>query len=232
MVFVSTEYGQITFRFDSEGGTSPFILGESALLAFCIFAFGVIWYIVEQKRLSRKKVIVVEVRGLRDTSGTALHEAVPKKLQGRVEQMLIDLRQDIVDGDIVNPKASLDRLTSLPINLKYRENGFDRSDIAYVYGGLAPVPLTFLTGVLMDDENSVTVMDWDRHSGIWRTLNEDDDGKRFSSTGLDIVGTGATEVALVVSVSYNVDMSGVRQKVGNMPIVILTLDSGSPDCHP
>ena len=145
--------------------------------------------------------------------------------------MLIDLRQDIVDGDIVNPQASLDRLTSLPINLKYRENGFDRSDIAYVYGGLAPVPLTFLTGVLMDDENSVTVMDWDRHSGIWRTLNEDDDGKRFSSTGLDIVGTGATEVALVVSVSYNVDMSGVRQKVGNMPIVILTLDSGSPDCH-
>ena len=230
-VSIPTQHGPFSIRFDSEGGTPMLISYGLFALAIGLCIFGFLWYRADQRRLSRKKIIVVEARGLRDTSGTPLHEAVPEKLEGNRDQVLIDLRQRVKDGVIVEPSAALEKLASLPTDLERRENGLDRRDITYVYGGLAPVPLTFLTGVLMDDEGSVVVMDWDRHAENWRALDGDDDGQRFSVTGLDAVPANATDVALTISVSYSVDVPGVRQKVGGIPVVEMALASGSPDCH-
>lgn len=230
-VSIPTQHGPFSIRFDSEGGTPMLISYGLFALAIGLCIFGFIWFRADERRLARKKVIVVEARGLRDLSGTPLHEAVPEKLEGRRDPVLVDLRQRVKDGVIVDPRAAIDRLVSLPTDLERRESGLDRRDITYVYGGLAPVPLTFLTGVLMDDEGSVVVMDWDRHAENWRTLDGDDDGQRFSVTGIDTVPAGATDVALTVSVSYGVDLAGVRQKVGGIPVVEMALASGSPDCH-
>ena len=72
--------------------------------------------------------------------------------------MLVDLRQRVKDGEIVAPEAALEDLVSLPADLKRRENGYDRRDLTLVYGGLTPVPFTFLTGVLIDDEG--TPLSW------------------------------------------------------------------------
>lgn len=230
-VSIPTQHGPFSIRFDSEGGTPMLISYGLFALAIGLCIFGFIWFRADERRLARKKVIVVEARGLRDMSGTPLHEAVPEKLEGRRDPVLVDLRQRVKDGVIVDPRAAIDRLVSLPTDLERRESGLDRRDITYVYGGLVPVPLTFLTGVLMDDEGSVVVMDWDRHAENWRTLDGDDDGQRFSVTGIDTVPAGATDVALTVSVSYGVDLAGVRQKVGGIPVVEMALASGSPDCH-
>ena len=230
-VSIPTQHGPFSIRFDSEGGTPMLISYGLFALAIGLCIFGFIWFRADERRLARKKVIVVEARGLRDLSGTPLHEAVPEKLEGRRDPVLVDLRQRVKDGVIGDPRAAIDRLVSLPTDLERRESGLDRRDITYVYGGLAPVPLTFLTGVLMDDEGSVVVMDWDRHAENWRTLDGDDDGQRFSVTGIDTVPAGATDVALTVSVSYGVDLAGVRQKVGGIPVVEMALASGSPDCH-
>ncbi len=226
-----TQYGPFSIRFDGEGGTPALISYGLFALAILLCIFGFIWYKADQRRLSRKKVIVVEARGLRDTSGTPLHEAVPDSLEGHRDQVLIDLRQRVKDGVIVEPRAALEMLVSLPADIARRENGLDRRDITYVYGGLAPVPLTFLTGVLMDDEGAVAVMDWDRHAENWRWLDGEDDGQRFLLSDIDAVPAGAPDVALAVSVSYRVDLDGVRQKVGDIPLVEMALPSGSPDCH-
>jgi hypothetical protein len=227
--------GNLDLRFDCAGGTPQIVVYSAATLGVLLIALGAIWEIIryrdEQRRLARKKVIVVEARGLRDTTGTPLHEAVPEKLEGHRDQVLIDLRQRVKDGVIVEPRAALEKLTSLAADLERRENGLDRRDITYVYGGLAPVPLTFLTGVLMDDEGPVVVMDWDRHAENWRALDGDDDGQRFKVANLDVVPRGVTDVALAVSVSYGVDVDGVRHKVGGIPVVEMALASGSPDCH-
>lgn len=230
-VSIPTQYGPFSIRFDSEGGTPMLISYGLFALAVGLCIFGFIWYRADQRRLSRKKVIVIEARGLRDTSGTPLHEAVPEMLEGQRDQVLIDLRQRVKDGVIVEPRAALEKLVSLPTDIERRENGLDRRDITYVYGGLAPVPLTFLTGVLMDDEGAIVVMDWDRHIENWRALDGDDDGQRFSIIGLDAVSADATDVALTISVSYSVDVFGVRQKVGSIPVVEMALASGSPNCH-
>ena len=227
--------GRIDVSFDSSGGIPILLVYVTALIGLLLVLIGPIWgiicYIVEQRRLDRKKVVVIEVRGLRDTSGTPLIESIPSSLKGHRDPVLVDIRQGIKDGEIIRPEAALDKLFSLSDDLKRRESGLDRRDLTLVYGGLSPVPFTFLTGVLIDDEGATLIFDWDRHAQAWRQLDGADDGKRFRSVGLDNMPGGTREVALAVSVSYGVNTEDVHAKVGEIPIVTLDLEGGSPDCH-
>ena len=227
--------GRIDVGFDSAGGTPNVLVYAAGFIGAGLIGVGFIWAVVcyrtEQRRLARKKVVVLEARGLRDTGGAPLIEAVPPRLEGHRDQVLVDLRQGVKDGEIVAPEAVLENLISLPADLKRRENGFDRRDLTLAYGGLTPVPFTFLTGVLIDDEGVAFILDWDRYAEAWRELDGPDDGKRFQVTNLDNVPDGAKEVALAVSVSYGVIADDVRAQFGDMPIVKLDLEAGSPDCH-
>ena len=234
-VSFSFQDSRIDVGFDSTGGTPSMFVWASGFLGLTLICVGCAWeyfrYRAKQHRLTRKKIVVVEARGLRDASGTPLIEALPPRFEGQREQVLVDLRQRVKDGEVVAPEAVLENLISLPAELKRREDGFDRRDLSLVYGGLTPVPFAFLTGVLIDDEGAVFILDWDRHAEAWRELDSADDGKRFQATCLEDVPDGTEEVALAVSVSYRVNADDVRAQLGNMPVVELNLEDGSPDCH-
>ena len=227
--------GLLEIGFDSAGGTPMFVVYTTGVVALFLIGSGLIWefsrYRVELRRLARMKVVVVETRGLRDVSGMPLLEAIPSSLEGHRDHVLVDIRQHVKDGEIVVPEVALEDLVSLPSDLRRRANGCDRRDLTLVYGGLSPVPFTFLTGVLIDDESAVLILDWDRHAEVWRRLDESDDGKRFRSSGLDGVQRDTPEVALAVSVSYSVNTDDVRAKADEIPIVTLSLEGSSPDCH-
>ena len=228
--------GQVEVGLNSAGGTPAIIVYTAAAIGVALIAISLVWEIVryraEQRRLDRSKVIVVEARGLRDSSGAPLIDALPPRLEGHRDHVLVDLRQRVKDGEIVAPESALQDLESLTTDLKRRENGFDRRDLSIVYGGLTPVPFTFLTGVLMDDEGVIVILDWDRHIEAWRELDGADDGKRFQISWPSIaLQQGTNEIALTVSVSYEINADDIRTRVGDMPIVQLKLDDGSPDCH-
>jgi hypothetical protein len=227
--------GRLAFNVNAGEGTPGLIVYGVALLGGALMLAGLIWEIVrysaDQRRLSRKKVIVIEARGLRDGVGKALADAVPKNVEGHRDPVILDLRQGVADGQIVSPQAAIDKLISLPVDLARRETGLDRSDLLRIYGGLAPVPLTFLTGVLIDDEAPTLIFDWDRHQQKWRPLDAPDDQKRFGVDGIEKVAVGVEEVALLVSVSYQVDAVGVGKKLDGIAQVSLTLESGLPDSH-
>ncbi len=229
------EDGSARVIFYSSGSTPIVLVYLAGGLGFCLTVAGLIWefirYRTERKRLDRKRVIVIEARGLRDTSGTPLFNSIPKNLEGHRDSFLVDIRQRIKDGEITVPEAALEDVISLPSSLRQRENDLDRRDVTLVYGGLTPVPFTFLTGVLIDDEGMVFIFDWDRHAGSWRQLDDTDDGRRFKTTGLDNVLHGTQEIALAVSVSYGINLDDVCAKVGEIPVVALDLEGGSPDCH-
>ena len=228
--------GDIDVSFDSAGATPVVIVYATVFISLLIIVIGLAWEIArfraESRRTSRKKVIVIEARGLRDVGRSSLIDAVPPRLKGSRDYMLLDLRQRVRDGEIVAPEAALENLISMPADLKRREDGVDQRDLSIVYGGLTPVPFTFLTGVMIDDERAALILDWDRHAETWRELDGADDGNRFEIIGVGTVVPNVTEeVALVVSVSYKVIESDVRSLVGDMPLVDLALDGGSPDCH-
>lgn len=229
-----SDRGPITISVNNSGGVALVVSYTIGVVGLVLILFGGVleWvrYWREERRLDKKRVIALEVRGLRDTSGTPLSAAVPPTIEGRRESLLVDLRQ-IHDGVMVAPEAAIAELSTLPKELERRFAEGDRSDVTLVYGGLAPVPLTFLTGVLLDDEDAVTVMDWDRILERWRSIDAEDDGLRFEILGLKHVPVGTSRVALAVSVSYAVDVSGVAGAIPEMPMVEMRLREGTTDAH-
>ena len=208
------------------GGSSWGLVG--AAIAFLVWGIG--WFLHEAWRDRRRRVVVVELRGLRDTGGSSLADAVPRLIPGRREALLVDLTQG-GDGVIRDPSRGLARVSTLPVELSNREGGTDRRDFTVVFGALAPVPFTFLAGMLIDDESQVVVMDWDRFAERWRALDGADDGNRFQQTGLAAVASGVDEAVLAVSVSYQVDLEGISKKLPELPVVRLDLVGGAADGH-
>ena len=219
------------FRFNFTTGDTPTWLYAGVFGIVVLFVIIGLYLIISELRIERRKrVIAIELRGLRDTSGCPLVKAVPRTITGRREQLLLNLRQG-QDGNIGDPVAAVRRIEALPHDLASREQGVDRSDITYILGGLAPVPFSFLTGILTDDECAVTLMDWDRHTNQWMPLELADDGRRFTISGLGAIAAQTDAVAVAVSVSYAIDTPGVAQKYPGMPLVEMTLEDGNPDAH-
>ena len=219
---------------DETGGAPTVLIYAAALLGAIMMVSGLVcqfhrdWS--RQKLHVRKRVIVLEVRGLRDTGGSPLADAISPSAIGRRETLLVNLRQGVQDGGIVSPESAVQRLRSLPNQLAQLEGGRDRSDVTTVYGGLSPVPLTFLSGVQLDDEMPIIIYDWDRHAQEWRALDGEDDGARFRVAGIHDIPQGAQDVALAVSVSYAVRTEEIRHLLRDVPVVTLDLNGGV-DCH-
>ena len=75
------------------------------------------------------------------------------------------------------------------------------------------------------------MMDWDRQSQMWRTLDDEDDGKRFAITGMKEVGRTNSRAALAISASYDVLDADIRLVEPSAPIVRLDLANRSTASH-
>jgi hypothetical protein len=229
-VTIPTSQGPFIFSWDSAGNTGALSWGVF-VIASLIVLLGAFLIIRDIRQESRKKVIVIEARGLRDWQGQPLASAAPSSIPGRREQVIVDLRQGIVDGQIVSPDTAVRRLASLPDDISRRCDGLDRMDISFVLGGLAPVPFLFLLGVIVDDESRTFIMDWDRTQHAWRALTDEDDGNRFIVTGLDAANSAMKRVALCVSASYDVLEADVRIVEAGVPIIKLELEGRNTSSH-
>lgn len=225
-----TKDGPFVFSWDTSGGPAVISYGIFAV-AVAMIVGGALLVIREVRRENREKIVVIEARGLRNWQGDPLEKAVPISLRGRRDALIVDVRQGLVDGQIVSPERALQKLTGVPDDIARRTDGLDRADVSFALGGLAPVPLLFLLGVIVDDEHRTLFMDWDRKAHVWRPLDEDDDGRRFDVTGLGAVGTGTARVALCVSASYDVLDADVRLVEPTAPIVRLELQDRSTASH-
>lgn len=227
---IPTKNGPFIFSWDTSGGSAALSWGVF-IVATAIVATGLMLIVRDVRRENREKVIVIEARGLRDWQGEPLEKAVPISLKGRRDPMVVDVRQGVIDGQIVSPERALQKLSGLPDDIARQTNGRDRADISFVLGGLAPVPFLFLLGVIVDDEHSMMIMDWDRDKRIWRPLDEEDDDQQFDIVGLNALVSGPTRVALCVSASYDVLDVDVRLVEPSAPIVRMDLQGRSTASH-
>jgi hypothetical protein len=219
-VIAPTSSGAFQLSFDMNQGTPAYLIIVGLIVFVILFVVGIILLINEERRLGKKRAVAVELRGLRDTTGDPLKDKIPHNIPGRREQILVNIRRS--DGHILDLEEALQQVVHLPTSIAHFNEGADRSDIAYVAGGLAPVPFSFLLGVLLDDEGKVTLMDWDRIGEYWRSLDSQDDGDRFSITGMEQIGQ-AEEIVVSISVSYQTNMPAITQAFIGQPIVSLTL---------
>jgi len=204
-----------------QGGAPGQVVTVICLALMVVAVIWAIWrYKLERSDTARKKVFVIEGRGLRDDDGAPLKNAVPSSVEGARIDYLMDLRQRR-DGAIIEPEMLLEPVSAMKTWLHQAQRAIDRSDLTTVYGGLTAVPLTFLTGVLLDDEGDIVVMDWDRSAGRWRLLDGEDDGQRFQIAGIE-GAIGAQEVVLAISASYAVRSDDLATAF-SLPVVRMNL---------
>lgn len=227
-IIVPAPSGPFFLSLDINQGTPAYLILVSLIIVVLLIFAGIVLLSFEERRLIRKRAVAIELRGLRDTSGSPLKERIPRNIPGRREQILVNIRRS--DGRILDPEEALQQVINLPTSISHFEAGCDRSDITFVAGGLAPVPFSFLMGIQLDDEGPVTLMDWDRNGNFWRSLDGQDDGDRFSVSGMEQVEQ-AHEIVLSVSVSYPTNISGIGQTFPGQPVVAMTLPNLSTDSH-
>lgn len=228
-VGIPTENGKIDISFNSGAGVPAIVLALVLTLGSLMIVGGAAWIIFDLRSEGRKQVLAIELRGLRDTSGQPLSAAVPPWIAGRRVPLVLDIRQG-GDGTLSLPEQALAKIESLPHMIHQSVAGRDRRDSNLVAGGMAAVPFAFLMGVLLDDEDRVTLLDWDRAREDWRTLDELDDGERLVLTGMETVGD-AREVVVAVSISYPEDRAAIAHRFPGLPVVRLGLPAPAVDHH-
>lgn len=232
---VSYQRGGASFHFEVDSADAG--IASLSILSFCValclIVIGV-WrewlaYKHETARIAKRRVIIIEQRGLRDTTDSPLINYIPDSFQGQRVQLLNDIRERIQDGKVSAPEVALEKICFIKRELESRIGRTDLSDIDIIYGGLFPVPFTFLTGMILDDENKIVAFDWDRIEESWRPLDAEDDGDRFIA---DYDSTHIKdEIVIAISISYRVDLENIKLSFPEKPVLHLHLAELSNNNH-
>lgn len=218
--------GARELRLEAGAGVAEAIsMGGASIGAILLFVgLSLVWrdWRKEYEAQQRRRVLVVEQRGLLARHSAPLAEAVPSSLVGKRESLVLDHTAHLRDGVVVDRGAAFMEARQIRRDVSARLRDVAPGDATIVYGGVSPVPLTFLVGALLDDESAVCIWDWDRFRGGWREPDEADDGDRMSSPCLDAV-VGANEALLVVSVSYAVDEAAAHALYPDLPVISMRL---------
>lgn len=221
----------LVFGYQSSS-TAQLILNLGFVIGILLTFLGAVWeyqrYREENKRNDKKKTIVIEQRGLVDTSDSPLNEFIKNKCDWQVDSLVQDIRERVTENVISRPDLALAKVNNLKVSLSEKTAQSAASDISIVYGGVFPVPFTFYTGYLLDDESRVTQYDWDRDIGDWRVLDEDDDGEQFK---IEQPSASGKSVVLAVSVSYPVDRQSIATVFAGLPVHYLSLPTLNRNNH-
>ena len=195
-------------------------LGAGALLIAVGSYFA--WITFQEQR--RKLLIALELRGLSQTADSPLQSAIPSLALGRRETIFIDVRQ-LIQGTTAQKQEAVSHVNLIPIRLKQLKDGRDREDLSVYAGGLAPVPLLFLTGNLLAAESKIHWLDWNRKTSKWASPDEGVDLTDSLPINYEPV---YQDVTLAFSVSYPIDRSELETAFPETNIVELKIESPAP----
>lgn len=219
------------FEFSTGQGLTGHLLSSVTCLMCATWFAGLVMVVMTYRREWRdgdmRRVMVVELRGLVDTSDRPLIGSVPRALPGRRVDCLINARPFLS----VRPpqvQEALQEMAHVRRQLRQLRADTPRENVIVVAGGVMQVPLQFYAGTLMDDEGAVHLYDWERTEKRWKALTEIDDGSRFKATGLERA-TGAAEIVLAVSASYQVAMADIGVTFPGLPMVHLARENPLPN---
>ncbi len=181
----------------------------------------------EWKEADTRRILVVEMRGLVDTSDKPLLAAVPRTLLGRRVDCLVDVRTHL-SAPTPNVEGALKEIEHIQRDVRRARGDTARVDVEVVAGGVMQVPLLFFAGTLLDDEGNVLLMDWERTKGDWKQLINSADGEAFEISGLDGLGT-SNEAVLAVSASYVAAYNDIATTFPEIPVVRMARPNPQPN---
>jgi hypothetical protein len=220
-----------TFKFSTGGGLQGLLL----TIAVCVFVLtgisGAVMVLVSWRHELREadvnRVVVVEMRGLEDTTDHPLKNAISAAFPGRRVDRLVNVRP-LLTGATPNVPEALKELDHIQRDVRLARGDTAREHVKVVAGGVMQVSLLFFVGTLLGDSGKAVFMDWDRTLGRWRELADADDGSRFAISGLDDAGT-TDAVVLAVSASYAADLEDIAATFPSMPVVHLSRPNPKPN---
>lgn len=165
------------------------------------------------KRDERKRILAVQLIGLNDVVQPPMVDAIPTECVGQRRPLMIDVRELLKGGFRV--AEAVDEVSRISSRLRSEITGMAVEDFTVYAGGLAPVPLLFLFGNMLEDESFIHWMDWQRDEKKWISTKHGIPCTSWASPNVSNVS--ACEIVLVVPVSY--------------PITDDVLSRGFPDKH-
>lgn len=226
---------KLVFRKESADGS--YIMGEinttetewwvnSACLGIGVLLIAVglcfAWITFQEQR--RKLIVALELRGLSQTVDIPLQSGIPSLSLGRKEVIFIDVRQ-LIQGTTEQKLEAVNTVNLIPVRLKQLKDGRDRDDLTVYAGGLAPVPLLFLTGNLLAAESKVNWLDWNRATSMWVSPDEGTDLAESLPVNYESV---YEEVVLAFSVSYPIDRLELITAFPGFSVVELKIENAIP----
>lgn len=180
------------------------------------------------RSLAKRRVFVIEGRGLRDDDGQKL-VTIAREIDPAVQASIpLDLRQK-VNETIVSPQDVLPKIAVMREALNQQKSSVGAENAKVVYGGLTPIPFTVMTGIELDDEGQIEVVDWDRQAENWRRLDDEDDLKPLIVSGLD-KAQEQKRVVLAVAISYPINDKDLNTTF-EMPVIRMELEGMSSNSH-
>lgn len=169
----------------------------------------------EAEESDRKVVLVVQVDAYNEVIPPSLSTAVPADIKGRRIPVLIQKRDALVAGNSL--QESVDEVMHTKRQLLQNAGGRDLDDISVCAGGLAPVPLLFLLGNVLEDDRPIHWADWERNEKRWAWSYE---GVPAQPWGLPKPGfMSSDEVVLKSGITYPIADEDVARAFSNLPVV-------------
>lgn len=218
-------------KFSTSGGLQGTLQNLAICAVLLVWIFGAAMVLVswfqERREVSLNRILVVEMRGLEDTTDHPLISAIPAALPGRRVDRLVNVRP-LLTGASPNVPEALKEIDHIQRDVRLARGDTAREHVKVVVGGVMQVSLLFFAGTLLGDSGKAVFMDWDRTLGRWRELADADDGSRFTISGLQDVGK-ADEVVVAVSASYIADLKDIASTFPDMPVVHLSRPHPKPN---
>jgi hypothetical protein len=192
------------------------VIGAPGLLLIIFGAF-LLWKTALNgiKVADRKRILGVQLIGLNDGIQTPLVEAIPPEFIGQRRAIMIDVREQLKGAFRI--QEALDEINRVGSRLSSEVTGMAVEDYLIFGGGLAPVPLLFQFGNILDDESHLHWMDWQRDNRKWVQSSQGTSIPAWLAPDLSTTKTG--EIVLAIAVSYPITGEVLARAFPEIPVL-------------
>ena len=192
-------------------------------VALGLIVFGAYWNFrmahLQRKREveenDHKVVLVVQVDAYNEVIPPPLSSAVPAEIKGRRIPILIRKRDALVGGNSL--QETVDEVMHTKRQLLQHAGGRDLDDISVCVGGLAPVPLLFVLGNVLEDDRPIHWADLQRREQRWVWSHEGVPAQIWELPKPDTISSG--EVVLKSGITYQIADEDVARAFPNLSVV-------------